>query len=329
MCKLLLFLSIQHSSFLTLPAKCFILESKRSRNPMFKGLSALVDSRKGTTKESEKKNADRKTPRDANEVPPVDSEDEPHLKVARKESEVPAPDAPVAEIPQVEQKGVPRPKVNRERWTRWEEDVDGAALAQLGQMIEAERRRHASMEGGEAVVTVGQPCTMEGFCLGWIDFLTLIWKHEVSALSPPRDPNNEEDEVDAIAVGRSDTLHPAWEKQKVFVKSVRSLKPLREDLQDCELDTKILESLYHIFRAVEVRHYIKADEAYFNLTIGNDPWHLGVYGGGIHARKSLDRIQRGTIKRLMNNETIRDYMYAVKLLIGVASREFPPESNAL
>ena len=68
------------------------------------------------------------------------------------------------------------------------------------------------------------------------------------------------------------------------------------------LPDDILDSLVKIFLQLIERNYIKANEHFLEMAIGNSPWPIGATMVGIHARPGRERISS---KHVARNLTIK------------------------
>jgi pre-mRNA-splicing factor 18 len=75
------------------------------------------------------------------------------------------------------------------------------------------------------------------------------------------------------------------------------MKPLFKLLKKKKADESILLHVSNIADFAEEREYVKANDSYMRLSIGNAPWPLGVTGVGIHARSAMERIASSHIAR--------------------------------
>jgi pre-mRNA-splicing factor 18 len=67
----------------------------------------------------------------------------------------------------------------------------------------------------------------------------------------------------------------------------------------------ILDSLTNIFLQLIDRNYIKANEYFLEMAIGNAPWPIGATMVGIHARPGRERISSKRVARKNFNNFIK------------------------
>jgi len=72
-----------------------------------------------------------------------------------------------------------------------------------------------------------------------------------------------------------------------------------------------------------VRLYLKANDEYLQLCIGNLPWPVGCTGTGIHERTGRNRITEANIAHVMNDENTRKFLQAFKRLMSFKQSIYP------
>ncbi|KAF5282970.1 hypothetical protein FQA39_LY04841 [Lamprigera yunnana] len=105
------------------------------------------------------------------------------------------------------------------------------------------------------------------------------------------------------------------------------LKPLLRKLKTHTLPEDILESLTEITQHLLSRNYLKASDAYLQMAIGNAPWPIGVTMVGIHARTGREKIFSKNVAHVMNDETQRKYIQAIKRLMTKCQEYFPTDPS--
>lgn len=88
----------------------------------------------------------------------------------------------------------------------------------------------------------------------------------------------------------------------------KSIRPLLKQLVKNKLNTEILDSLYVVVQYCLMKEYMKADDKYLALGIGNSPWPMGVTMVGIHERSGRSRIFTSQVAHVLNDETQRKYL---------------------
>ncbi|KAJ2455591.1 hypothetical protein EV183_000690 [Coemansia sp. RSA 2336] len=110
--------------------------------------------------------------------------------------------------------------------------------------------------------------------------------------------------------------------------SAEYLKPLFRGLKARTLQADIVARITEIARHMIDREYMKANDAYLQLSIGNAPWPVGVTQVGIHSRASRETINADKVAHVLNNETQRKWIQSVKRLIRFAQTKYPPADLA-
>lgn len=105
------------------------------------------------------------------------------------------------------------------------------------------------------------------------------------------------------------------------------LKPLMRKLKKKNLPEDICDSLTEITKHLLDRNYIMASDAYLQMAIGNAPWPIGVTMVGIHARTGREKIFSKNVAHVMNDETQRKYIQALKRLMTKCQEYFPTDPS--
>ncbi|KAJ1831493.1 hypothetical protein LPJ63_004245 [Coemansia sp. RSA 2711] len=110
--------------------------------------------------------------------------------------------------------------------------------------------------------------------------------------------------------------------------SAEYLKPLFRSLKARKLQADVVARITEIARNMIDREYMKANDAYLQLSIGNAPWPVGVTQVGIHSRAARENINADKVAHVLNNETQRKWIQSVKRLIRFAQTKYPPTDLA-
>lgn len=105
--------------------------------------------------------------------------------------------------------------------------------------------------------------------------------------------------------------------------TVDHLRPLLRQLRKRTVARNILRALEEIFDHVAAREYVRANDRYLRLAIGNAPWPMGATMVGIHARSAREKIGEGKVAHVMNDEETRKYITAIKRLVTLAQKYHP------
>ncbi|XP_078469094.1 pre-mRNA-splicing factor 18 isoform X1 [Lampetra fluviatilis] len=105
------------------------------------------------------------------------------------------------------------------------------------------------------------------------------------------------------------------------------LQPLFRKLRKKNLSSDIKEYLTDITKFVLQREYVKANDVYLQMAIGNAPWPIGVTMVGIHARTGREKIFSKHVAHVLNDETQRKYIQGLKRLMTVCQRNFPTDPS--
>ena len=79
------------------------------------------------------------------------------------------------------------------------------------------------------------------------------------------------------------------------------------------IDSAILNSLVVVVKHLLNRDYLRANDAYLEMAIGNAPWPIGVTMVGIHARTGREKISDKNVAHVLNDEIQRKYIQVTRL----------------
>nr|XP_033813749.1 pre-mRNA-splicing factor 18 isoform X1 [Geotrypetes seraphini] len=105
------------------------------------------------------------------------------------------------------------------------------------------------------------------------------------------------------------------------------LRPLFRKLRKRTLPADIKESITDIIQFMLQREYVKANDAYLQMAIGNAPWPIGVTMVGIHARTGREKIFSKHVAHVLNDETQRKYIQGLKRLMTICQKHFPTDPS--
>ncbi|XP_056656189.1 pre-mRNA-splicing factor 18-like [Monodelphis domestica] len=143
-----------------------------------------------------------------------------------------------------------------------------------------------------------------------LKFLLGVWAKELNA---------REDHVKQSVQGK---LNSATHKQ-----TEAYLRPLFRKLQKRTLPADIKESITNIIKFLLQREYVKANDAYLQMAIGNAPWPIGVTMVGIHARTGREKIFSKHVAHVLNDETQRKYIQGLKRLMTICQKHFSTDPS--
>ncbi|KAH3893228.1 pre-mRNA-splicing factor 18-like [Dreissena polymorpha] len=109
--------------------------------------------------------------------------------------------------------------------------------------------------------------------------------------------------------------------------TVTYMKPMFRKLKSKTMQADILECLVQIMGYLLDRHYLKANDSYLEMAIGNAPWPIGVTMVGIHARTGREKISSRYVAHVLNDETQRKYIQGLKRIMTQAQVFFPTDPS--
>lgn len=95
---------------------------------------------------------------------------------------------------------------------------------------------------------------------------------------------------------------------RIFKQCVENLKPLMKALRKENLNNEILDALFVLVKYCTLKEYVRANDIYMALCIGNSPWPIGVTMVGIHERSARTKIFASQVTHILNDETQRKYL---------------------
>jgi len=112
----------------------------------------------------------------------------------------------------------------------------------------------------------------------------------------------------------------------------RDVRPLQKRLRMYVMDEWLLGKIHHIIQFADEREYRNASEAYLDLSIGKAAWPVGIGCGGSMLMEDAiglhDRFNRmANVKDIafaLNDDVTRKFVQALKRLMNVAQRYWPP-----
>ncbi|XP_031571716.1 pre-mRNA-splicing factor 18-like [Actinia tenebrosa] len=146
--------------------------------------------------------------------------------------------------------------------------------------------------------------------LKFVEFLLDQWEQEL---------NNKPEEIKRTLEGK---LASATQRQ-----TQSYLHPLIRKLRTKNTPADIREALTNITRNLIDREYVKANDAYLQMAIGNAPWPIGVTMVGIHARTGREKIFAQNVAHVLNDETQRKYIQGLKRLMTFCQKKFPADPS--
>lgn len=188
------------------------------------------------------------------------------------------------------------------------------SMQEVEEQEQEEQAQAQKIEKDDPLFTVlnTTPESEEERVLFWIrKILAMMWK----------ELDSRPEEVKRSGTGRRDVA--------TFKQTQSYVRPLLQQLNSKGKDpvpADIFGQLRRVVNSCEARDYKKADEAYYQLAIGNAPWPMGVTMVGIHERSAREKISSSSVAHVLNDETQRKYITVIKRLITFHSRKFPVQS---
>lgn len=90
----------------------------------------------------------------------------------------------------------------------------------------------------------------------------------------------------------------------------------------------VVGMLVEICAALVIREYIRANDYYLRLSIGNAAWPIGVTSVGMHERASDSKLSTNKVAHVLNDENQRKWIQGVKRLMTFAQTRWPPADKS-
>jgi pre-mRNA-splicing factor 18 len=114
------------------------------------------------------------------------------------------------------------------------------------------------------------------------------------------------------------------EASAVLEQTKQYMKPLFHQLKGHSVPDDIMTNMLEIVSHCKYREYVRANDAYVRLAIGNAAWPMGVTMVGIHERSARENISASQVAHVLNNEVQRKYVTGLKRLMTYAQKHYPP-----
>jgi len=106
------------------------------------------------------------------------------------------------------------------------------------------------------------------------------------------------------------------------------MKPLFRHFKQKDLRPNVFEKVCEIVVEAQKRRYVRANDVYLKLSIGNAAWPIGVTMVGIHersAREKLHENQKDGAAHIMSDEITRKFLQSIKRCLSFCQTRWPPE----
>jgi len=117
------------------------------------------------------------------------------------------------------------------------------------------------------------------------------------------------------------------QQSAIYSQTSDYLKPLFKQLKRKSTQPDIRDALARIVQHLLQREYVKANDSYLQMAIGNAPWPLGVTNVGIHQRTGREKIFAKYVAHVLNDETQRKYIQGLKRLMTFCQQVYPNEPS--
>lgn len=148
--------------------------------------------------------------------------------------------------------------------------------------------------------------SVEEFIIFFFKRVLLLWEEELMARPA---------EEKGTAKGK---VASATQKQ-----TRQYIKPLFSELKRGQCPEDVVKNTEAIVSHCIVREYVRANESYLKMAIGNSAWPMGVTMVGIHERAGREKIFSQNVAHVLNNEKSRKYIQGMKRIMTFCQHAFP------
>ncbi|KAK6497398.1 mRNA splicing protein prp18 [Arthrobotrys musiformis] len=129
--------------------------------------------------------------------------------------------------------------------------------------------------------------------------------------------------------GRDEELRESYQGRQAttaMTQAIENLQPLFKHLQKGDIDEEIFAKIVELVVEAQARRYVRANDVYLRLSIGNAAWPIGVTMVGIHERSAREKLhEKGKSAHIMSDEATRKYLQSIKRCLNFAQTRWPPE----
>lgn len=144
----------------------------------------------------------------------------------------------------------------------------------------------------------------------YVKLMTSLWGYEL---------NDRDEKLKMSVKGKLET--GMYAQTRIY------MKPLVRLLRKGTLPDDVRDSLVKLVGHALNRQYVKANEDYMALAIGNAPWPVGVTNSGIHKRPAHHAIMQKNVAHVLNDETQRKYIQGLKRLLTKTQQYYPTDPS--
>jgi len=105
------------------------------------------------------------------------------------------------------------------------------------------------------------------------------------------------------------------------------LRPFFRMCRNKTVSADIINACKTIVVCLKEKNYVEANNAYYKMAIGNDPWPMGVTMVGIHERSAQEKIACSGNAHILNDDVQRKYISALKRLMTFAQTLNPTKPS--
>ncbi|KAL7267770.1 hypothetical protein RUND412_009628 [Rhizina undulata] len=114
--------------------------------------------------------------------------------------------------------------------------------------------------------------------------------------------------------------------KNAMVQAKEYMKPLFRHFKNRDLHSEVFGKVCEIVAEAQRRRYVKANDVYLRLSIGNAAWPIGVTMVGIHERSAREKLhEKGMAAHIMSDEVTRKFLQSIKRCLTFCQTRWQPE----
>jgi len=108
-----------------------------------------------------------------------------------------------------------------------------------------------------------------------------------------------------------------------FQQTKSNIRPFFKQCRKKTVPRDILKEVVNIVNALKKSDYVRANDSFFKMSIGNSPWPMGVTMVGIHERSAREKISTSETAHVLNDDIQRKYIHSIKRLMSFHQKLYP------
>ncbi|KAK6332154.1 mRNA splicing protein prp18 [Orbilia javanica] len=192
-------------------------------------------------------------------------------------------------------------------------ESDAQRIRRINRLTGVRKASPPPLSGGELLIdpknVTKDPLYVRRQLLGWFQLVVSEWQIALE--------------------GRDEELRESYQGRQAttaMTQAIENLQPLFRHLKKGDIDEEIFAKIVELVVEAQARRYVRANDVYLRLSIGNAAWPIGVTMVGIHERSAREKLhEKGKSAHIMSDEATRKYLQSIKRCLNFAQTRWPPE----